>query len=184
MAVSKTTRLGVTRWTDDNDPWDRDDFDDDNAALENLAAIDLQVADLASRPAAGVRGRYCWVGSEERVYRDNGTAWFPVQGKFATGVPTTVAAALGTPLGSIRLDRVGLFSTLLISFTSSGTLGAVQAASIPAPFRPAIDWRGTIIVGGAASPAFLTAAGSLTLGTNLVNGTVVAGSLVYPASTP
>ena len=38
MTVSKSPRVGVTRWDSDNDPWSRDDWDDDNAQLEALGA--------------------------------------------------------------------------------------------------------------------------------------------------
>ena len=75
MAVTQSPRLGLTRWGAGTDPLRRSQLDADHATLDNLAAIDLQVADLNARPAASTRGRYCFVESEQLVYRDTGTAW-------------------------------------------------------------------------------------------------------------
>lgn len=74
MAVSKTARLGLTRWTEDTDPWNRDDFDDDNAALEAVVAL-YGHGTLTGRPAAGIRGRYYYATDTPAVYYDDGATW-------------------------------------------------------------------------------------------------------------
>lgn len=75
MAVSKTARLGITRWTEDTDPWNRDDFDDDNAALEALAAIGRQ-GPYAARGSAAIytRSTY-WATDHKAFYLSDGATW-------------------------------------------------------------------------------------------------------------
>jgi hypothetical protein len=75
MPITTTARLGLTRWSDDNDEWSREDFDGNSAALEALAAIDVQVANFAALPAAGIEGRYGYCEDTQKVFRDNGAAW-------------------------------------------------------------------------------------------------------------
>lgn len=78
MAVTQSPRVGLTRWGAGTDPLRRSQLDADNAALDNLVAIDLQVATINDRPAAGTRGRYCFVESTGLVYRDDGATWVAV----------------------------------------------------------------------------------------------------------
>ncbi|MEG1971440.1 MAG: hypothetical protein RR101_15115 [Burkholderiaceae bacterium] len=80
MTVSKSPRLQQTRWSQDTDPFTRQQLDDDAAARELLTAIDEQGATMANRPAAGKRGRL-WTSLEDgAVFRDNGTAWTYIGG--------------------------------------------------------------------------------------------------------
>lgn len=75
MTVSLTTRLGLHRWSTDADPWDREHFDADNAALEDLAIIGTQGTN-AARPTAGVQRRLYLASDAERVYLDDGDEWY------------------------------------------------------------------------------------------------------------
>lgn len=74
MAVTETPRLGITEWSDPDDPFTRAQLEHDHEQLENLVAIDLQ-GTLAARPAAGIRGRYYYATDNGIVYRDNGATW-------------------------------------------------------------------------------------------------------------
>ena len=68
MAIENTPRLGIETWshgTDRHPP--RAVWDAQQKTLDDLVAIDRQYATLAERPAAGVRGTYCWV--EEKIGR-------------------------------------------------------------------------------------------------------------------
>lgn len=94
MAVTTTPRMGIITWSEDTDEWSREDWESNNTQVETLTAIDLQVATLGARPAAGVRGRYCFVTGTGRLYRDSGTAWteIPMAGTYTLDtVPTAVA---------------------------------------------------------------------------------------------
>lgn len=74
MAETTTTRLGLRRWSAGTDTPSRAEFDNDNAQLELLGAIDKQDI-FGNRPAAGVRGTYFWDTTNEYTWRDNGSAW-------------------------------------------------------------------------------------------------------------
>jgi len=80
MAITKTPRLNQTRWSSGQDPVKREDFDSDAASAEANSAI-YKEGPLASRPSAGVHGRFYTVTNDidptinGRQYYDNGTEW-------------------------------------------------------------------------------------------------------------
>lgn len=79
MAISKTARLGLTRWTEDTDAWNRDDFDDDNAALEALAAIGRS-GTFANRGSAATYSRSTyWATDHQALYVSTGAVWRRVE---------------------------------------------------------------------------------------------------------
>lgn len=84
MVQTATPRMGLPQWSADTDTWPaRAGFNTIFDTIDDLTAIDLTVPDLASRPAAGTAGRYCYVTATERLYRDTGSAWKEVA--IATG---------------------------------------------------------------------------------------------------
>lgn len=74
MTISLTTRLGLHRWSADTDPWDRADFDADNAALEAKVIIGSQGAE-AGKPVAGVERRLYLATDTERLFLDDADEW-------------------------------------------------------------------------------------------------------------
>lgn len=74
MAITHGDRIGLTRWSDDDDEWDRADFDADNARLEQGVAIDGQ-GPLGGMPPPGIAGRYFWALDIRQLFRDNGISW-------------------------------------------------------------------------------------------------------------
>lgn len=74
MAVTTTTRMGVTRWSDSGDPLTRVQMDTSHAAIESKTMIFLQ-GDLASRPVAGTQGRMYYATDRQEMYYDDGTRW-------------------------------------------------------------------------------------------------------------
>lgn len=113
MTVSSSPRLGLTRWSSADDPFSRGQLDGDHADLDNLVAIDLQVASLNARPAAAIRGRFCTVddgSTTPRTYRDTGTRWVEVNLPTYGGTPTAEtfgkAGAAGTSTTVARGDHV------------------------------------------------------------------------------
>lgn len=78
MTVSKGTRLGLTRWSDDTDPWDRADWDGDNAILEEEAVKFDQgiVLPDASPDTAGMFYRLVDdLGTIEQLFYSDGVTW-------------------------------------------------------------------------------------------------------------
>lgn len=70
-----TARLGLTKNTSATTLADRITNDDANIdAIDDDAALYLQ-DDIASRPAAGIEGRYFWSTDEGILYYDDGAAW-------------------------------------------------------------------------------------------------------------
>lgn len=147
MAVTSGPRLGLTRWSDPAvDGPSVSQFDGDNASLEDLAALDIQVADLASRPAAAIRGRYCWVVTPGELYRDTGAAWHgPLSTRFTTGSPATAspggAGAAGTSGAVARSDHRHPTPPWATAVAAIGTTPAVGTADeyARADHRHAID---------------------------------------------
>lgn len=84
MTVSRSPRLGLFRWSSDEDPWDRSQFDADNAALEDRAALDRQ-GTLAERGAPDRRGEFFTVvdptaAEHGQMFRATGTEWRLING--------------------------------------------------------------------------------------------------------
>lgn len=143
MTVSLTTRLGIHRWSTDADPWDREHFDSDNAALEELAVIGTQGLN-ASRPAAGVQRRLYLATDTERVYLDDGDEWYELavlgtantwaaaqtfNGNVAVGGSLTVAGTavtLATDLAAHVDDTTGAHAASAISLTPTGDVAATD----------------------------------------------------------
>lgn len=141
MSTTTSSRLGLSRWSAGTDAWPaRPGWDAENATLDNLVAIDLQVATLADRPAASIRGRYCEVEDDgtgvTRLYRDNGTAWReigPVGGGGAGGTLKTdgSAGAEGTSVKAARADHTHRLPIVLLeSGTSAPPAGTPVGAII------------------------------------------------------
>jgi hypothetical protein len=98
MTITSTPRLGLPQADSDTDLWPaRGGWNDILLDIDTLTAIDIQVANLAARPAAGVRGRYCWVEDTDTLYRDDGVAWFHVF------TQTTRLNDLGEPDGDVDM---------------------------------------------------------------------------------
>ena len=109
MAITNSPRLGIERWshgTDRHPP--RAVWDAQQAILDDLVAIDRQYATLADRPAAGVRGTYCWVEETGILYRDDGAQWRPIV-QFGGGAGAAVvvggSGSEGTSSRTARADH-------------------------------------------------------------------------------
>ena len=109
MAITNSPRLGIERWshgTDRHPP--RAVWDAQQGILDDLVAIDRQYATLADRPAAGVRGTYCWVEATGILYRDDGSQWRPIV-QFGGGAGAAVvvggSGAEGTSARTARADH-------------------------------------------------------------------------------
>ena len=86
MAVTQTTRLGVYRWSSNDDEFTRSQMDDSHQRLEALVAL-FTSDTFANRPAAAAsNARGFFLATDTNVlYYSNGTAWFSVN-SFASPV--------------------------------------------------------------------------------------------------
>lgn len=110
MAVTTTTRFGVTRWSAGGDEFTRLQMDASHAAIESKGAIYLQ--GLASaRPTVGVVGRFYYATDTNSFSYDDGVAWRSV------GDPNTV-----TLTGTQTLTNKTLTSPIISSIVNTGTL--------------------------------------------------------------
>lgn len=112
MAVTTTSRLGITRWSTGADPFTRAQMDGSFAALETNAAMYLQGIATA-RPAAGTVGRYYYATDTNVFSYDDGTGWRTV------AHPNALA---GTTLNNMTLTG----TTVLPSTTTIGTVTGTE----------------------------------------------------------
>ena len=99
MAVTTTTRFGLTRWSAQGDPLTRVQMDDSHAAIESKGAIFLQGAATA-RPSAGVAGRFYYATDTGNTTYDDGVGWRTVLNTDVvtlTGNQTLTNKALSSP---------------------------------------------------------------------------------------
>lgn len=127
MAVTTTTRMGLTRWSSDGDPFTRVQLDTSASALETKAAGFLS-GTLAARPAAAAAyDRYFYLGTDDAIlYYCNGAAWFSVNAFATAGAITpgdTATAGTGTALARANHQH---------SAPSYGLVGELAATSTAA----------------------------------------------------
>lgn len=98
MAVTQGSRFGLTRWSDDNDEWDRSQWDSDNDKVETFGLIGRQ-GTTAQRGTAAAWPRSLYFNTTTFMlsYSD-GVAWRDLAGAPAEYFPrwTTVDAAAGS----------------------------------------------------------------------------------------
>ena len=88
-----TTRLALP-YPEDDDPADVPaDIQALTTRLDLIAASDDQ-GTLSARPAPGKKGRYYWATDQQRLYRDDGTAWRTITG----AVPAEVTSLPSSPV--------------------------------------------------------------------------------------
>lgn len=176
MTVSKSPRLGLTRWSDDLDPWLRSDWDADNAALELLAAI-TEAGTLAARPAAAKAGRFYYDATDDSLYYDTGTKWIILTRANSDGTVTLANNMTTSGDGSNVYRRNGQV-TLSVGFTNSGgtATGNTSLLTVPTGYRPPRN----IPVNLRTGPTTLSAQGNLAT-TGLLS--LVPGSTVFAVNT-
>ena len=126
MAVTTSTRVGVTLWSSDSDQFSRAQMQASHTAIEANAAIYSQAA-IGSRPTAGKLGRFFWATDETKLYYDNGSAWTVV----GTGVFLPLSG--GTLSGALAVaTSVTITGGSVIAATTatigSGTVSAAVTA--------------------------------------------------------
>lgn len=134
MTETLTPRVGLRQYSAGTDGFSRNDYNEDNAAIEALMAIDAQ-GTRAARPAPSIRGRFYTVVGDGNValngtvYRDNGTSWEVVgarleDAQFRPSVAAAVAVTI-TGLASQTADLLqwrSSIGTLLGQITPAGAM--------------------------------------------------------------
>lgn len=122
MAVTKTDRFNLTRWSDDGDPWDRADWDSDNAEVEAKAAKIITGAVAPPAPDAdNARTFYHRTDTDQLYYSATGTGWRivskPPPAMTITGIGTAI-----TQVGNANLlwRSVRDFTTVMSTGISPG----------------------------------------------------------------
>lgn len=113
MAVTTSSRVGVTQWSSSSDQFTRTQMDSSHAAIESLVAIYGQGV-IGSRPTAGKVGRFYWATDEDKGYYDTGVAW------------KTIGAGVFLPLSGGTLSG-SLAAATSLTVTSGSVLAATSA---------------------------------------------------------
>lgn len=132
MAVTTTSRLGVTRWSDGGDSFTRTQMDTSHSSLESRVPVYLQDT-FGNRPAAGTVARFFFATDTYRLYYDDGVAWRDVNAAYTgaviagayggTGVANTgktITVSGNTSIGS---------GTDTVTFTTSGATSVALPTS-------------------------------------------------------
>lgn len=134
MSIIKTPRLNLTTWSESSDAFRRDDFHQNNLAIDGLVAIDRQGAAEFLANQAVVRGAHYYATDTGVLYRCDGQSWLVVGAtKPATATSTTVAAgwAESTPVPALQAWwRAGMCRVMGAVTTTSG---APTPKAIPVP---------------------------------------------------
>lgn len=134
MAESTTQRLGLTKQNAGTDGWPgRAGWMAMLDKLESQTAVDVQVANLAARPAPGIRGRYCWVAANKSLWRDTGTEWISVSGSWQAFTPLLAAANSPTVrFARMRLSQGSCRVQMLVSNWTTLTFTPAFKSPVPA----------------------------------------------------
>lgn len=134
MAVTNSPRLGLPRWSEGTDLHpNRAEWDAQQGLLDDLVAIDVEVATYADRPSPK-RGIYMWVIDEQRLYRATSTGWLTTAkiGGGGRGTQITIgatsAAVEGTSAFAARADHT--HNLPLASATVDGAMAKADKAKL------------------------------------------------------
>ena len=159
MAVTQTTRLGVYRWSSNDDEFTRAQMDTSHESLEDLVAR-FTSGTFAARPAAAAsNARGFYLATDTNVlYYSNGTAWYSVN-SFASPVAIVPGDSItdGTSTFAARADHKH-------SLPAFGVVGDIEAIGTLAS-------AGTDVLFARADHCHTIGAGSV------VSGSLAAGSI-------
>ena len=94
MAITASTRLGLTRWSASSDAFSRTQLDADHALLDANMAM-YKESTYAAMGAASPGGRFCYTTDTHLLYYSDGNTWHEVTSGFAT--VASVASAVIHP---------------------------------------------------------------------------------------
>lgn len=136
--IEQTTRLGLSRWTSDDDPVSRLQLNADHVALDVKVMRDTHGPDLAARPAPGSVPRGTWWTDDAAAvtYRSDGVAWTqvttpeqPVSAVLPEPMDYGAAGVAGTSLDAVRGDHTHAHPTHDAADHAGVPLSAFAAAT-------------------------------------------------------
>lgn len=198
MAVTTTTRFGVTRWSANGDVFTRLQMDASHAAIENRGAIYLQGL-LAARPVAGTVGRFYYATDTVSFSYDDGIAWRNISDPstvLLTATQTLTNKTLTSPIISTILNSGTLtLPTVTDTLVGRTTTDTLANKTLTSPTINAATISGSItstatITGGTVNPttlqqggiAVVTTTGTQTLTNKTLNDAVHTGIPTAPTA--
>lgn len=90
MAIVKTPRLGLTKWTEGTDPFTRQQMNDAMQSIEDIVAGDMQglAADRPTGAQQPPRGVYYYATDTQQLLRSDGETWRPTNTVVAAWTPS------------------------------------------------------------------------------------------------
>jgi len=201
MAVTRTTRLGIFRWGDDNDPFTRTQMDTSHFLMEERSAVfissDVQPVPIPGA-TAGQYARSFWLDTTTNILHyydaedENGT-WRNLNRYGTTGEMTahsfTAGNSAGTSPAFARIDHrhelpLGELDTYLSAYTlrnilqQKGDLYAAAASSTPQ--RLAVGSNNAVLVADSGETTGLR--WGLVSEDNIANGAVTTNKIGTIAS--
>ncbi|MCQ9384459.1 pyocin knob domain-containing protein [Brevibacterium moorei] len=132
MAITKTPRLQLDRWSDGSDPHpNRAEWDAQQAVLDAKVAVDHEVATYADRPATPEARALMWVKGEKTLYRWSGSDWekvLRVGGVTPSSVLIGGSNGEGSSAVAARADHVHAIP--LATTTAHGAMPAADRAAL------------------------------------------------------
>ena len=128
MAVTQTPRLGLQSWSAGTDPHpNREEWDAQQHLLDQLVAVDVQVATWADRPSGAARGTYLWVEADRALWRATGTGWELITriGGGGAGVPVVIG---GSGVEGVSSNAARADHSHSIPLVTSSQNGAMRSA--------------------------------------------------------
>ncbi len=121
MAVTSTTRFGITRWSDGDDSFTRVQMDGSHASIEELGVIYDEGLE-SELPVPGLNGRLYYATDTETLSYDNGAEWQTL---------TPVVAMEGATLGDLNITGT-LTAETGAAFTGPGAVTVCTSGTRPA----------------------------------------------------
>ena len=127
MAITSTTRLGLTRWSAATDPFTRDQMDTSHERLESRVAAFFSGTDINDYPAATYARSFFYNTSTQILFYSNGSTWQSLTQYGTTIYPLSPssASATGTATTAARSDHVH-------SLPGWGTISDIQTVQTSA----------------------------------------------------
>lgn len=129
MAVTSTTRFGITRWSDGGDSFTRVQMDGSHASIETLGVIYEEGLE-SELPVPGLNGRFYYATDTDTLSYDNGAAWQTV---------TPAVALEGGTLGDLNITGT-LTAETGAMFTGPGAVTVCTSGT-----RPGTPTEGQVI---------------------------------------
>jgi hypothetical protein len=129
MAVSETTRFGLTRWSDDTDPFTRSQMDQSHQNIEDRAARIISGTSLPAGDAQYNR-TFFYNTSTDKLYfykaEDESGSWTEITGNFILSSIVNAKGDLITATANDTVTRLGVGSQGQVLTVNSATATGIE----------------------------------------------------------